>query len=163
MYRVVQGNASQEPDVQPFINLLNNLDTNHFSPANGLFDTNADLMVARAPGRLDVMGGIADYSGSNVLEYPIAEATLDAVQLNTSRTLKIVTTIDHEPGRSLTMKFRHCDGPVAYEAQRELFQRERRNRWAAYVAGVLPRLIRYLPASIASGANLMISTRVPPR
>lgn len=26
-----------------------------------------DIVVARAPGRLDVMGGIADYSGSLVL------------------------------------------------------------------------------------------------
>lgn len=27
-----------------------------------------DIVVARAPGRLDVMGGIADYSGSLVLQ-----------------------------------------------------------------------------------------------
>src|SRR5688572_28397132 len=162
MYRVVQGNASQEPDVQPFINLLNNLDTNHFSPANGLFDTNADLIVARAPGRLDVMGGIADYSGSHVLEYPIAEATLVAVQLNTSRTLKIVTLIENEPGRSFTMKLSDFDGPVEYEAAREFFQRERGNRWAAYVAGVFLVLMRELHASFASGANILISTRVPP-
>lgn len=27
-----------------------------------------DIFVARAPGRLDVMGGIADYSGSLVLQ-----------------------------------------------------------------------------------------------
>ncbi|HZI61802.1 MAG TPA: galactokinase family protein [Pyrinomonadaceae bacterium] len=162
MYRVLQGNASQEPDVQPFINLLNNLDTNHFSPANGLFDTNADLIVARAPGRLDVMGGIADYSGSHVLEYPIAEATLVAVQLNTSRTLKIVTLIENEPGRSFTMKLSDFDGPVEYEAAREFFQRERGNRWAAYVAGVFLVLMRELHASFASGANILISTRVPP-
>src|SRR5687768_210262 len=162
MYRVVHGNASQEPDVQPFINLLNNLDTHHFSPANGLFDTNADLIVARAPGRLDVMGGIADYSGSHVLEYPIAEATLVAVQLNTSRTLKIVTLIENEPGRSFTMKLSDFDGPVEYEAAREFFQRERGNRWAAYVAGVFLVLMRELHASFASGANILISTRVPP-
>lgn len=38
-------------------------------------------MVARAPGRLDVMGGIADYSGSLVLQLPLAEACHVAVQL----------------------------------------------------------------------------------
>ena len=37
-------------------------------------------MVARAPGRLDVMGGIADYSGAQVLQMPIAEAAHVAVQ-----------------------------------------------------------------------------------
>lgn len=36
--------------------------------------------MARAPGRLDVMGGIADYSGAQVLQMPIAEAAHVAVQ-----------------------------------------------------------------------------------
>ncbi len=38
-------------------------------------------MVARAPGRLDVMGGIADYGGSLVLQLPLALACHVAVQL----------------------------------------------------------------------------------
>ena len=38
------------------------------------------VFVARAPGRLDVMGGIADYSGSLVLQLPLAEACHVAVQ-----------------------------------------------------------------------------------
>src|SRR5689334_13425679 len=45
-----------------------------------LVDPGAPMFVARAPGRLDVMGGIADYSGSLVLQRPIAEATFAAVQ-----------------------------------------------------------------------------------
>ena len=45
-----------------------------------LFEPGAPIVVARAPGRLDVMGGIADYSGSLVLQWPIREATLAAVQ-----------------------------------------------------------------------------------
>lgn len=36
--------------------------------------------VSRAPGRLDVMGGIADYSGSLVLQMPLAEACHVALQ-----------------------------------------------------------------------------------
>ena len=45
-----------------------------------LFERGAPVAIARAPGRLDVMGGIADYSGSLVLERPIAEGTCAAVQ-----------------------------------------------------------------------------------
>ena len=45
-----------------------------------MFDWSAPVFVARAPGRLDVMGGIADYSGSLVLQMPIAEACHVAVQ-----------------------------------------------------------------------------------
>lgn len=161
MYRVVQGNASQEPDVQAFLDLLNNLDTHPFSPASELFDTDADLIVTRAPGRLDVMGGIADYSGSHVLEYPIAEATFVAVQLSPSRTLNIVTLIENEPDRSFTMSLSDFDGPVEYETAREFFQ-DRGDRWAAYVAGVFLVLMRELHARFASGANILISSRVPP-
>lgn len=36
--------------------------------------------MTRAPGRLDVMGGIADYSGSLVLQLPLAQACHVAVQ-----------------------------------------------------------------------------------
>lgn len=37
---------------------------------NFLFVSEEDIFVTRAPGRLDVMGGIADYSGSLVLQVP---------------------------------------------------------------------------------------------
>ena len=43
------------------------------------------LVLTRAPGRLDVMGGIADYSGAHVLEMPIAEACHVAGQLQPAR------------------------------------------------------------------------------
>jgi len=39
------------------------------------FDRDADAFITRAPNRLDVMGGIADYSGSLVLQRPTAKAT----------------------------------------------------------------------------------------
>ncbi|KAK1323128.1 L-arabinokinase [Acorus calamus] len=50
--------------------------------AAGLFNWEEEIFVARAPGRLDVMGGIADYSGSLVLQMPIREACHVAVQRN---------------------------------------------------------------------------------
>jgi hypothetical protein len=41
-----------------------------------------DIWVSRAPGRLDVMGGISDYSGSLVLQMPIAQACHVAAQIH---------------------------------------------------------------------------------
>ena len=55
----------------------------------GLFSPDLPVIITRAPGRLDVMGGIADYSGSLVLELPTAEATLTAIQLDEQPRLKI--------------------------------------------------------------------------
>lgn len=158
MYRVVHGNSIQ-PDTQAFIDLLNGLTDHTFSPARTLFNAN-DLIVSRAPGRLDVMGGIADYSGSLVLEYPIAEATFAAVQLNPKRALNVVTLLDDEPRHSsFTMSLAALDGPVEYQAAREFFERD---RWAAYVAGVFLVLMRERNVSFTSGANILISSRVPP-
>src|SRR5262245_39905697 len=56
-----------------------------------LFDRGASVTIARAPGRLDVMGGIADYSGSLVLQRPIAEATMAACQLTDQPIIEIVS------------------------------------------------------------------------
>lgn len=121
------------------------------------------FIVTRAPGRLDVMGGIADYSGSHVLEFPIAEATVAAVQLIDERQLNIVTSLDEEPRRSsFTMPLSVFDGPVEYEAAREFFQRDGEHAWAAYVAGVFLVLMRERNVHFASGANILISSRVPP-
>jgi galactokinase len=58
----------------------------HNAKSTGLFspDPNAGpLFVARAPGRLDVMGGIADYTGSLVCEMPLASAAGVLVQART--------------------------------------------------------------------------------
>ena len=162
MYRIVHGSHNLSPDAQNFIDLLNNLATHPFAAARQLFNSEADLIVSRAPGRLDVMGGIADYSGSHVLELPIAEATFVAVQLNDERQLNIVSLLDDEPRHSsFAMPLSDIDGPVEYETARELFQRNSKTRWAAYVAGVFLVLLRERNATFASGANILIYSRVP--
>ena len=161
MFRVVHGNSSQEPDVQGFLDLLNNLETHPFASVNDLFDSNTDLIVSRAPGRLDLMGGIADYSGSHVLEYPIAEATFAAVQLTAKRHLHVVTLLGDEPGnRAFSLPMSFLNGPLEYETACELFKRN--PRWIAYVAGVFLVLMRELRMNFDAGANVLISSRVPP-
>src|SRR5262245_66644095 len=85
MYRITHNPNHHLPDTAAFIETL-------ASPeAQSLFDPQRELVVARAPGRLDVMGGIADYSGSTVLELPIREATFVALQRDQVRRIKIVS------------------------------------------------------------------------
>ena len=78
-------------DTREFLTLLDNLSAHPMQECRELFDSETDLFVTRAPGRLDLMGGIADYSGSLVLELPIAEAAFVALQRDTSRKIRIVT------------------------------------------------------------------------
>lgn len=67
---------SSFPDTLRFLALLSSLDAPGAPQADlpehraavGLFRWDDEVVVTRAPGRLDVMGGIADYSGSLVLQ-----------------------------------------------------------------------------------------------
>jgi len=159
MFRIVHGNPNPSPDVKDFVDILNNLDDHPYTFAHDLFDTKSDLIVTRAPGRLDLMGGIADYSGSHVLEFPIAEATFAAVQLGATRHLHIVTLLDGEES-TVSISLGRL-GTFEYNTAREFFQRKEIH-WAAYVAGVFLVLMRECGVSFDSGANILISSRVPP-
>ena len=165
-YKIVSGNSRQLPDVSAFIETLSNLDEHPAPEAHTLFDPQAEIIIARAPGRLDIMGGIADYSGSLVLELPIAEATLVALQQTDERTLRIVSLSDDATRASLfempLSDFEGDDGSaLEYDEAHALFQRDGGTHWAAYVAGVLLVLMRERGVRFAKGASLLISSRVP--
>ncbi|HPX42178.1 MAG TPA: hypothetical protein PLF51_17210, partial [Candidatus Hydrogenedentes bacterium] len=49
------------------------------------------IWVARVPARLDVMGGIADYSGANVCQATLGAGVLAAVQARRDRLVRIRT------------------------------------------------------------------------
>jgi galactokinase len=105
------------------------------------FEGNAPIAGARAPGRLDVMGGVADYSGSLVLEMPIAEAAFVAWQWREDRQFRIRSLALEAEGLSpdvtisldeivdATGKVKPID-----EVSRSLTA-DPATRWAAYVAG----------------------------
>ncbi|HWA77765.1 MAG TPA: hypothetical protein VG937_35760 [Polyangiaceae bacterium] len=125
------------------------------------FTPSLPLGVARAPGRLDVMGGIADYSGSLVLELPIAEAAFAAAQLHPEPGVRVVSVDWEQPER-----WRSAEYPLpallegGYAGAQRLF-RESGEPWAAYVAGVLLPLQLELGAPIPAGVRLLVSSAVP--
>src|SRR5579862_1969277 len=55
------------------------------------FFNSGEVWMTRVPARLDVMGGIADYSGSNVCETVLGRGVLIALQARTDRTIRIRT------------------------------------------------------------------------
>jgi len=57
MYQVVQRVANSQSDAAAFIESLNNSGSTQSGSAR-LFDKETELVVTRAPGRLDVMGGM---------------------------------------------------------------------------------------------------------
>ena len=116
------------PDVNRFIATVN--------AHADFFDRTAPVTVARAPGRLDLMGGIADYSGALVLELPLAAATLVAAQPTrdgrlTVRSLASLGTLaDAEATVSVETLAPH-GVPLDYPAACALLAAQRWRGWAA--------------------------------
>ena len=128
--------------------------------AERLFEPGARVAIARAPGRLDVMGGIADYSGSLVLERPIAEGTCAAVQ-PVDRPVLEVTSIGRPPLTLPLSSLAPGGKPVEYEVARQRFASPDQH-WAAYVVGVIIELARERGLSLRSGGmRVVISSCVP--
>jgi galactokinase len=105
-----------------------------------LFATDAPLFVSRAPGRLDVMGGIADYSGSLVLQLPLEVATTAIVQPLEERTIELMS-LRPWSGRLAKFSIRLdalLDGPLRDpDRLRARATARREDRWVAYVLGVV--------------------------
>src|SRR5262245_56761156 len=133
----------------------------------GFFDTSAPLVVARAPGRLDVMGGIADYSGSLVLELPLGVAAFVAAQPSPEPTIAIrslqAAAIEAEPEVTIALADLAPGGEaLAYADARALLATDTRTHWAAYVAGALVVLGRERGVAIDRGLRLLLDSQVMP-
>ena len=118
------------------------------------------IVTASAPGRLDVMGGIADYSGSLVLQLPLDVRTTAELIPRTDRVLEFISA--RGAGRD---HFRvDLDSLTTPEALREQFTTQRLPRWGAYVLGAAYAcLVRNADrlGSPARGFQLRIHSQVP--
>jgi galactokinase len=166
MLTIIQGKTFGLKDVEHFINLLNNLNQHPLKQAQSFFTPDKQITISRAPGRLDVMGGIADYSGSLVLQLPIKEATFAAVQPVSDNRIRIIslTNSNSNRGRYYAMgleDFFVNDMPVEYKSAQQYFADNESTGWAAYVAGVFLVLIREKKANFEGGANILIYSDVP--
>lgn len=124
------------------------------------FAPGASVTAAVAPGRLDVIGGIADYSGATVLEATIGPRTVVAMHRRDDHLIRI-TTVGPEAG--------DLDGAI-YEIPVEATRlpapdlRKRigpTSRWAAYVVGAWHILVAEGIASDLPGADVAIDGGVP--
>jgi galactokinase len=145
---------SRHPDLAQFLQTIRD----HFEAGT--------VVVSRAPGRLDVMGGIADYSGSLVLQRPIAEATLAALQPVQEPTIEVMSLTRREGGSpglcrvSLDSLAPHGK-PIEYAEARALFRKDQESHWGAYVIGTILVLMRERGVHLTSGVKIIISSAVP--
>lgn len=100
-------------------------------------ETSTKFIEASAPGRLDVMGGIADYSGSLVLQMPIAHRTHIKLRLRDDYQCHIKSQLSS--GETLTA---HVDyrgylnnNQVDYLFAQKKCKQNSSQAWIAYVLG----------------------------
>ena len=121
--------------------------------------------VSRAPGRLDVMGGIADYTGSLVCEMPLDRAAAVALATRDDRQVSVMSFNLHDDHKPFTLQMSLDDLAKATIAQlREGFAQPGR-KWAGYLIGCLAILheanLVNLNDSSIRGFNLALFSDVP--
>jgi L-arabinokinase len=144
--------------------------------AAAFFDGPGPIAGARAPGRLDVMGGVADYSGSIVLEMPIAWAAYVAWQWREDRLLRIRSVgveaeeLTPEVVVSLDELVEESGKVRPVEEVRARLTGSPETRWAAYIAGcfyvMLAAYSKMTQGKVDMrlgeiGANVLLRSEVP--
>ncbi len=123
------------------------------------FGKRRKVVSASAPGRLDVMGGIADYSGSLVLEMPIRERTVVWAANREDSKWRVFSREAAEAGLAPLVEASTADLEEPGKA-RKFFHKNPKNSWAAYALGCVPLLIAEKKLR-ASGADLFLTSEVP--
>src|SRR5215212_8778515 len=93
--------------------------------------------VTRAPGRLDVMGGIADYTGSLVCEMPLDRAAAVALQERQDREVQVFSfnLLDEHKPFTLRIPLDAIATAKLEDLRREFAEPGR--GWAGYLVGCL--------------------------
>jgi galactokinase len=115
-----------------------------------------------APGRMDVMGGIADYSGSLVLQMAIHEKTTVKVRLHNDGVCRV--TSDNEGSTPLHAEIRLDDllakGRVDYAVANRRFRSNMDSLWSGYVVGCVLVLQQEKGINF-TGGDFQVSSNVP--
>jgi len=145
---------------RPGLDRLRGLRQDPDSRVRAFFSADSTIYIARAPGRLDVMGGIADYSGACVLELPLACATTALLQWQDTPRCDIATR------RGGAWQFCSVELPLGTPAELAArFAARDDDRWASYVVGIVQHCLartgrggRSVPGR---GLRLLIDSTVP--
>lgn len=121
------------------------------------FGLNQVLIQATSPGRMDVMGGIADYSGSLVLQKSISQKTTITIGIRNYNQLRI---------KSLDISFQNeiyidlDELPNNYEEAQKYLKNIKGGDWAAYIIGCYLVLSNEKKLKLG-GLDILIQSDVP--
>ncbi len=130
------------------------------------FFSERDIWVSRVPARLDVMGGIADYSGAHVCQGLLGCGLLAALQPRPDRVLALRTASMDPAGlpaetRIPLARFERDGQWTSYADVRALFAAHPLVDWSAYAAGSVFSLLKETGARLPHGFNLLLLGSAP--
>lgn len=120
------------------------------------------VFQATAPGRLDIMGGISNYSGSLLIQKPILEETSAYVSYREDSEINIKTIVQGEIS-TFSAHYEEIVGEFKvpnYDYAREQILKKEGGDWAVYIVGCILILnnTRHLKPE---GIDILITTDVP--
>lgn len=152
------------------------------------FQKGGKVIVTRAPARLDIMGGVADYCGANVFEMTLERTALAACQAREDRCLRAVTLgvgnqylyqptkPENDTGNTVSLGDKqvkqgvqlslddfYADGKLKTYAQvRGLFNKDAQAAWSSYILGGFYALLKEQKIRrFPHGAAIVIKSDIP--
>lgn len=121
--------------------------------------------VARAPGRLDVIGGLGGGERALALQLPIAEAACVALQRRDDEFLRVWSPCrDRSRTERLSVRLSDLglpDAPIGYDEARAFLCADPLDAWIAQVLGGLVVLARERGVRMATGFDLLVVSDIP--
>ncbi|MFM7839214.1 MAG: hypothetical protein ACKO6K_06570, partial [Chitinophagaceae bacterium] len=117
------------------------------------------VFSASAPGRLDVMGGIADYSGSLLLQMPVRERTTVTLQPREEPLLWIRSVDTHAGYAEFQMDMALLDRYLFSELGQQVRSMPQGD-WAVYIVGCLS-LFRQTHEFPWKGLSVLVESSIP--
>ena len=126
---------------------------------NDLFSNEEQIISATAPGRMDVMGGIADYSGSLLLQMPIKQTTTVRIQERKDGVFHFRTKVTKKRSADFIIHLSAIKDLSLIEAGK-IIRPVAGGDWAVYVLGCF--LVLHNEKKIRlNGANVLIESNIP--
>ena len=124
------------------------------------------IIVTRAPARLDIMGGVADYCGANVFEMTLDRMAIAACQTREDRNLCAITLragSQFKPNFYCTLDNFYTDGTLkTYQQVQDYFSQEPNTAWTSYVLGAFYVLLKEGKINqFPHGATIVIKSDIP--
>jgi len=126
---------------------------------NDFFSTEGKIIAATAPGRMDVMGGIADYSGSLLLQMPIKQVTTVNIQKRNDGVFHFRTQISKKKTADFIIHVSAIKDRSLIEGGR-VIKSVVGGDWAVYVLGCFLVLEKEKKVDL-TGANVFIQSDIP--